>query len=94
MSRFCRAVLVVFGVLYLFALGVLAIGTFGWFGSERDALSGVYVVLLGMPWTMLVGGLPEPLLPWAAALAPAVNLLLIGALCRWRGAARRPSQGR
>ena len=51
----------------------------------------MYVVLLGMSWAMLVGGLPEPLRPWAAALALAVNLLMIGVLCRWRAAARRRS---
>lgn len=89
MGGFCRWSLVIFAVLYLLALALLAIGNFGLFGSERDPLSAAYLVLLGMPWTLLLGGLPEPLLPWSGALAPAINLLLIGALCRWRATARR-----
>ncbi len=89
MGRFCRWFLTIFALLYLLALALLAIGSFGLFGSERDPLSGVYLVLLGMPWPLLLGGLPEPLLPWLGALAPALNLLLIGALCRWRAAASR-----
>ena len=88
MGRFCRWLLAIFAVLYLLALTLLAIGSFGLFGSGRDPLSGVFLVLLGMPWTLLLGGLPEPLLPWVAALAPAINLLLLGVLCRWRAAAR------
>lgn len=89
MGRSCRWFLAIFAVLYLLALALLAIGSFGLFGSERDPLSGVFLVLLGMPWALLLGGLPEPLLPWSTALAPGINLLLIGALCRWRAAAQR-----
>lgn len=89
MGRFCRGFLAIFALLYAIALALRAIGSFGLFGSGRDPLSGVFLVLLGMPWTLLLGGLPEPLLPWVAALAPAINLLLLGALCRWRAAARR-----
>lgn len=88
-GRVCRGVVAVFAVLYLVSLALLVVGWFGLFGSERDPLSGVFLVLLGMPWTPLLGGLPEPLLPWMAALAPAINLMLIGALCRWRAVASR-----
>lgn len=91
MGRLCRGFLTVFAVLYLMALALVAVSHFGLFGSERDPLSGLYLVLLGVPWSFLLGGLPEPLLPWLGALAPALNLLVFGALCRWRSAAsRRP----
>lgn len=62
----------IFTGLYAVALVLLAIGTFGWFGQERDPLSGVFLVPLGMPWTWLGDklGLAGPLL---AILAPAIN---------------------
>jgi hypothetical protein len=84
LSRLCRRLFVVFAVLYLLALLLLALGTFGLMGVERDPLSGVFLVLLGIPWAQCSSGLPEPLWPWAGALAPGLNLLLLCAWCRWR----------
>ncbi|MEZ5801112.1 MAG: hypothetical protein R3D29_12420 [Nitratireductor sp.] len=80
----CTWILRLFAVLYLIALAVWAIGTFGWFGVEPDALSAVYVILLGQPWTRVVDLFPEAAWPFLTALTPAVNLGLIFALCRWR----------
>ena len=62
----------VFLALYALALVLLAIGTFGWFGKERDPLSGVFLMPLGLPWNLLGDrlGLDGPLL---AILAPAIN---------------------
>ncbi len=48
----CRIVVLAFVVLYVSALALLAIGTFGWFGQERDPLSGVGLIPLGLPWTL------------------------------------------
>jgi hypothetical protein len=78
--RLCRAIPVLFGVLWFLALGVLAIGTFGWFGQEPDPLSGVYLILLGAPWVQLVSdtGLPGPLV---GILAPRVNLAIVTVIC-------------
>jgi hypothetical protein len=81
MSRLCRVGCWAFLVLYLLALAVLAIGTFGWFGAEPDPLSGVFLIPLGLPWNLLVDSLPEPLWPWLAAAAPALNLLLVRFVC-------------
>jgi hypothetical protein len=72
----------VFVLLYVAALLLLAIGTFGWFGAERDPLAAVYLVPLGLPWTLLVGNAPEPLVPWLAIASPGLNLVLIVAMCR------------
>ncbi|SHG76462.1 hypothetical protein [Marivita hallyeonensis] len=69
-------------VAYLAALILLLIGTFGLFGQDRDPLAGVFLMPLGLPWVLWMDDLPEPLLPWAAALAPVINLALIAALCR------------
>jgi len=80
-GRICRWVLILFAVAYAAALAILAIGTFGLFGQPRDPSSGVFLMPLGMPWNLLLGGAPAPLLPWLAILAPALNILLIGVVC-------------
>lgn len=77
-----QAVILVFAALWMLALLVFAIGTFGWFGQERDPLSAVYLVLLGLPWNRVadISGSAGPLL---AIVAPGVNMLLLVALCRF-----------
>ncbi|QVM82752.1 hypothetical protein [Novosphingobium decolorationis] len=78
-------VVLVFIALYLGALALLAIGTFGWLGQERDPLSGVFLVPLGLPWNRLAEGLG-----WGGVvsgmLAPAVNAALLWGL--WKGRRR------
>ena len=61
-----------FTALYVLALALLAVGTFGWFGQERDPLSGIFLMPLGLPWTFIGDriGLGGPLL---AILSPLVN---------------------
>ncbi|HMQ94375.1 MAG TPA: hypothetical protein PKA33_20335 [Amaricoccus sp.] len=78
-----------FGLLYLAALGLFLVGTFGLFGSERGPLAGVFLVPLGLPWTRLLDGVAQPLLPWLAALSPLVNLAILVAICRLATAKRR-----
>ncbi len=79
--RFCRYITGGFAELWLFAIGVLAIGTFGWFGQEQDPLSGVYLILLGAPWVQFASnaGLSGPVL---AILLPALNFAILFLLCR------------
>lgn len=78
----CKWIIWIAAVLYLVALALLLIGTFGLFGQERDPLSGVFLLPLGLPWVLWLDGLPDSLLPWAAALAPLINLAIISALCQ------------
>ena len=82
MSRLCKAVTVGFAVLYVCALGLLAIGTFGLFGAERDPLSGVFLLPLGLPWVRFIDHTPDALRPWLAAAAPLLNLLILWVGCR------------
>ena len=89
MTRTCRIVTVGFGLLYLLALGLFLVGTFGLFGSERGPLAAVYVVLLGLPWVRLLDGVAQGALHWLAALAPLLNLALIAAVCRLLAAKQR-----
>lgn len=81
MTRLCTGVVWIFAVAWLIAVILLLIGTFGWFGQERDPLSGVFLVPLGLPWNLLLDGVPEALKPWGAALAPAINLLILRLVC-------------
>ena len=81
-ARICKFVVIAFGVFYVAALFLLAVGTFGLFGAERDPLSGVFLIPLGLPWNRLLGGLSEALLPWVGVLSPAVNLAILIAICR------------
>lgn len=82
MSRFLRGGLWIFLGLYAMALIVFLLGTYGIAGVARDPLSGVYLILLGQPWVRWIDHLPEGAWPAAAALAPAVNLLLLRLLER------------
>jgi hypothetical protein len=79
----CRYVVWLFAILYAGALALLAVGTFGLFGSERDPLAGVFLIPLGMPWNGLIDLAPEALWPWLAMAAPAVNLAILWGACRW-----------
>jgi hypothetical protein len=83
MSRICRLLVVTFTVLYAAAFGLYLVGTFGWFGSPRGPLAGVFLVPLGLPWNLWLDGMPPAMLPAAAVAAPALNLLLLWSLCRW-----------
>jgi hypothetical protein len=80
----CRIVVIGFAVLWALSVAILAVGTFGWFGQERDPLSGIYVVLLGSPWVQLIGsaGVASPLV---GIFAPGVNLLCLVLVCRMFG---------
>ena len=84
MSRTCRLIVIVFAVLYAAAFVLFLIGTYGWFGSPQGPLAGVFLVPLGLPWNLWLGGLPSALRPAAAVAAPALNLLLLWGLCRWQ----------
>ncbi|MCW5702502.1 MAG: hypothetical protein AB7I42_08730 [Bradyrhizobium sp.] len=77
MNRILLAVLVLFAMAYAFALAILAIGTFGLFGQERDPLSGVFLMPLGLPWNLMLTFFPDALGPWLALTTPAINLALI-----------------
>lgn len=73
----------VFLALYIVAVALLTVGTFGWFGQEQDPLSGVFLLPLGLPWNVLGDklGFASPALLIAA---PLVNAVLLYALCRRR----------
>jgi len=83
----CQGVVIIFGVAYLLALGIFLIGIFGLFGQERDPLSAVFLMPLGLPWNLFLDPAPDMLKPWLAALAPALNLFILRPICRAIGSA-------
>ena len=66
--------------LYLAALFLFVVGSFGLFGSDSGPLAGVFLVPLGLPWNRFVDLFPEPFWPWLGAASPLVNVLLLYAL--------------
>jgi len=84
MDLSCRWVLAGFTILYGIALALYVIGTFGLFGSERGPLAGVFLIPLGLPWNRFLDSLPEASWPWFGALAPTLNIVILGLVCRWR----------
>lgn len=82
--RVCWNVVAAFVVLYAIALMLFLVGAFGLFGSPRGPLAGIFVVILGLPWTTMLDWLPGHLRPWAAGLAPGLNVVVLATLCRVR----------
>ena len=82
MAVLCKWTIRIVGACYLVALALLLIGAFGLFGQERDPLSGIFLIPLGLPWVYLLDGVSDGLKPWLAVLASALNLFILMALCR------------
>ena len=92
MHRACRLIVIGFALLYVLALGLFVVGTFGLFGSPSGPLAGVFLMPLGLPWNQMLDVFPEPLGPMLVILAPALNLVILVLICRW-GASKRSEQG-
>jgi hypothetical protein len=79
----CQIVLVAFGLAYIAALAVGLVGTFGWFGQERDPLGWLFILPLGLPWVLMLDGADDVAGPWLASLAPLLNLAILALFCRY-----------
>lgn len=79
----CRMMVRAFALLYLAALAFTGISALGWFDFARPALAGVFLVVIGLPWTLAAAWFPDPLQPLVAALAPLVTLVLLWTWCHW-----------
>jgi hypothetical protein len=88
----CSLIVIGFALLYVLALGLFVVGTFGLFGSPSGPLAGVFLMPLGLPWNQMLDVFPEPLGPMLVILAPALNLVILVLICRW-GASKRSEQG-
>jgi len=88
MHRSCSLAVIVFAILYVLALGLFIVGTFGLFGSPSGPLAGVFLIPIGLPWNQMLDVFPERLWAPLAALAPALNLLILVLICRWAASRR------
>jgi hypothetical protein len=79
----CRMVVRAFAVLYLAALAFAGISALGWFGFAPAPLAGVFLVVIGLPWTLAAAWFPDAFQPLVAAAAPLVTLALLWAYCHW-----------
>lgn len=86
----CRVIVSLFLVAYVLALALFLIGTFGLLGNERDPLSGVFLMPLGLPWILGLEWAPDKIRPWLAAATPAVNLAILYFGCRLLGTPKIP----
>lgn len=50
-----RWVIATYALICLVAIALLLAGTFGWFGVERDPLSGTFAIMLALPWSAILG---------------------------------------
>lgn len=83
MATAIKIVFWLFAVLYVAALFLFAVGTFGWFGQERDPLSGIFLLPLGVPWNLMLDDVSSGGRGILAALVPAFNLAILGCLIRF-----------
>ncbi len=82
MSGICRWLIGIGVVAWALALVLFVVGTYGLFGQQRDPLSGVFLIPLGMPWVLWLDGFGETLRFWLGLAAPALNLALLAVICR------------
>jgi hypothetical protein len=88
----CKVITTGFAIAYMVSLALFVIGLLGLFGQPKDPLAAVFVLLLGMPWTLLLDGAPEIVRPFLGLLTPAVNLAILYIVCR--SLQRRQEKGR
>jgi hypothetical protein len=79
----CRMVVRGFALLYLAALAYTGVSATGWFDFAPAPLAGVFLVVLGLPWTLAAAWFPDSWQPLVAAAAPLVTLLVLWTYCHW-----------
>lgn len=79
----CRMTVRAFGLLYIAVLTLQGISWLGLFGFAPKPLAGVFLVVIGLPWTLAAAWFPDALQPLVAALAPLATLVLLWTYCHW-----------
>lgn len=91
MSR-TRALATAYALLCLVALLMIPASAYSWWGFGPDPLSGVFAIILAMPWAMglwALDGAPIWLSILLLALCMGANLTIIISLGRWLRRRRR-----
>ena len=81
-----------YALLCLVALLMIPASAYSWWGFEPDPLSGVFAIILAMPWAMGLWALdstPTWLAVALLALCMGANLAIIISLGRWLRRRRR-----
>ena len=73
--------------LYLAAVLIAIIGTQGLFGVQPDGLAAVWLIFVGLPWSLLITPIALMNFPVfigqvLAVLLPIVNIVILHRLCR------------
>ncbi|MEQ7874159.1 hypothetical protein ABDK56_09180 [Sphingomonas sp. ASV193] len=74
-----------FAAAYLVAVALFAVSAFGLFGQPRDPLGAIFLLPLGLPWTLVAARLETPPALLVVAL-PLINLAILYWL--WKGRRR------
>lgn len=85
MSR-TRALATAYVLLSLVALLMIAASAYSWWGFQPDPLSGVFAIILAMPWAVglwALDGTPTWLSIVLLAICMGTNLAIIVSLGRW-----------
>ncbi|MGV3492202.1 MAG: hypothetical protein ACO1OG_12875 [Devosia sp.] len=80
----CSLLVRTFGWAYLALLALQVIATYDPFDLVPKPLVGVSLIVFGLPWTLGSNWFPEGIQYLAAAIAPAINWLILGFLCAWQ----------
>lgn len=70
-----RIIAAAFIAAYVIALALYFIGTYGLFGQPTDPLAGIFLIPLGLPWSLME--VPESRAAALAIAAPLINLLIL-----------------
>ena len=80
----CKMVATVYSVAAALALAFAVAGVYGWFGLARDPFSAVWVLMLGLPWSLVLGNV-DLLRGWPLIVSGvAINAALLWAPVLWR----------
>lgn len=79
----CRVLRIVFALVYLAAVALLFLASFGWIGTGGDPQAGVFLMVLGVPWSLIPYALADGR-TFAAVniVAPLINYAILTWLCR------------
>lgn len=78
-----------FAALYfaagVFSLFLIPASAFGWLGIVQDPLTGIFALILGLPWTLLLN-LTEAINLYFAFFVSAVGIVVNACILYWLGA--------
>ena len=90
LRRILLVVLALYVAAELLALFAIPASVEGWAGIEPDPLSGIFALLLALPWSLVLLALPDAG-PWASFFICAAGIAINAAIL-WRAARPRTAR--